>query len=295
MANPEEEGLRYLLALIRLAGNATSRLSSVMDACPDFTRWFDASGSCQVMPGKADWQAVEKDLTWFASNNCYIIPKNSRDYPSQLNEIHGAPAILFVRGNVARLSDFQIDIVGSRHPTSVGINTAMQFARHFSCLGITVTSGLALGIDGAAHKGALLGKGSTVAVLGHGLDRIYPSSHQILAEEILERGGTLVSEFPPGISPAPSHFPRRNRIISGLTLGTLVVEAALKSGSLITAQLALEQGREVFAIPGSIHNPLARGCHALIREGAKLVETASDVLEELQGLGEVLPYVKKVD
>jgi DNA processing protein len=184
-------------------------------------------------------------------------------------------------------------MVGSRNPTPAGCDIATRFACRFSKIGLTVTSGLAIGIDAAAHKGALLGKGGTIAVLGHGLDRIYPPLHQRLAEEILNAGGTLVSEFSIGVPPLPFHFPRRNRVISGLTLGTLVVEAALKSGSLITAKLALDQGREVFAILGSIHNPLAKGCHALIREGAKLVETAEDVLEELQGFINYDGYLKK--
>jgi DNA processing protein len=172
-------------------------------------------------------------------------------------------------------------MVGARNPTAIGRETATRFAEHFSRHGLTVTSGLALGIDAASHRGALRAPGSTIAVLGNGPDQVYPAEHAALAREVTATG-LLVSEFPPGTPPRPQHFPRRNRIISGLSLGTLVVEAALHSGSLITARLAAEQGREVFAVPGSIHSPLSKGCHRLIREGAKLVETVADVLSELE-------------
>jgi DNA processing protein len=188
--------------------------------------------------------------------------------------------VLYVRGDVGLLSKNQLAMVGSRHPTAMGVETAQQFAKQLAASGLVITSGLALGIDGASHRGALL-TGKTIAVLGTGLGSIYPRTHQSLATEILEKGGTLVSEFPPASPPKAAHFPLRNRIISGLSLGVLVVEAAIRSGSLITARTALEQNREVFAIPGSIHNPLARGCHQLLRQGAKLVETVEDVLEEI--------------
>ena len=188
--------------------------------------------------------------------------------------------MLFVRGNSELLSLPQIAIVGSRNPSSLGEETAYDFAKTLSLHGFVITSGLALGIDSASHRGALGAKGYTVAVAGTGLDRVYPARHKDLAIEIVT-SGAMISEFPPGTSAKADHFPRRNRIISGLCQGLLVVEAATQSGSLITARMALEQNREVFAIPGSIHNPLARGCNALIREGAKLVETTHDILEEL--------------
>lgn len=208
------------------------------------------------------------------------ITLNDAAYPAQLKEIADPPPILFVRGNVHLLQSPQIAIVGSRNPTSDGKRIAHDFAGTLTQVGFTITSGLALGIDAASHQGALDANGFTIAVAGTGLDRIYPACHKQLATDIIATGA-MVSEFPPGTTAKANHFPRRNRIISGLSQGLLVVEAAQQSGSLITARMALEQNREVFAIPGSIHNPLARGCNALIREGAKLVETTQHILEEL--------------
>ncbi|OOZ41278.1 DNA protecting protein DprA [Solemya pervernicosa gill symbiont] len=223
------------------------------------------------------------DLEWLEGSANTIITLNDTRYPVLLREIADPPPLLFVHGDPDFLSSLQIAIVGSRNPTTGGSETARDFARHLAGASFTITSGLALGIDAASHEGALQGGGPTIAVAGTGLDRVYPARHRDLAHRIAAHGA-LVSEFPPGTGPQPGHFPRRNRIISGLSLGTLVIEAAQRSGSLITARLAMEQGREVFAIPGSIHNPLARGCHRLIRDGAKLVETANDVLEELGSL-----------
>ena len=210
----------------------------------------------------------------------HIITLHDSRYPAHLKTINDPPPLLYVRGDPDYLQQPQLAMVGSRSPTTVGKRTACDFAEFLSNSGITITSGLARGIDGASHQGALQGIAGTVALVAHGLDIVYPASHQKLAEAISQRGA-IVSEVPIGTAPHKGLFPRRNRIISGLSLGTLVVEAALKSGSLITAKHALEQGREVFAIPGSIHNPLARGCHQLLRQGAKLVETAEDILEEL--------------
>jgi len=229
------------------------------------------------------WAELDRDLEWLAHPENHALTLHDPAYPALLREISDAPPVLFVCGAVELLATPQIAMVGSRNPTPGGAQAAYDFAAHLARTGLTITSGLALGIDAASHRGALAAQGTTVAVAGTGLDRVYPASHRELAHEIVAHGA-MVSEFPPGTPPLPEHFPRRNRIISGLSLGTLVVEAALRSGSLITARHAIEQGREVFAIPGSIQNPLARGCHALIRQGAKLVETAMDVVEELGAL-----------
>ncbi len=227
-----------------------------------------------------DWPVVEQDLAWARQDRHTIVTLNDPTYPAQLKEIDNPPPLLFIQGDIDLLRQPQIAIVGSRNPSPQGIQTARQFAHTLSRYGFVITSGLALGIDAAAHQGALEANGRTIAVAGTGLDRVYPARHKQLATDILEHGA-IISEFPPGTQAKASNFPRRNRLISGLCLGLLVVEAAKQSGSLITARLALEQNREVFAIPGSIHNPLARGCNALIREGAKLVETTDDIFEEL--------------
>lgn len=228
-----------------------------------------------------DLVAVKRDIEWSESaDNHHIITLHDPQYPQQLKTISQPPPVLFVRGDPDYLRQPQLAMVGSRNPTAAGKRTASDFAKHLSNSGITITSGLARGIDGACHHGALQGIAGTVALVAHGLDIVYPAAHRALAEDISNHGA-VVSEVPIGTEPHRGLFPRRNRIISGLSLGTLVVEAALKSGSLITAKHALEQSREVFAIPGSIHNPLSRGCHQLIRHGAKLVETAEDIIEEL--------------
>lgn len=211
----------------------------------------------------------------------HLLSWNSPHYPALLREIADPPPLLYVQGSLDALSGPKLAIVGSRTPTPNGRENATAFAQTLAEMGLAVVSGLALGVDAAAHQGALNGKGITIAVAGTGVDRVYPAQHRKLAHQIVDAGGCLISEYPLGAPPLKHQFPRRNRIISGLSVGTLVVEAALSSGSLITARQALEQGREVFAIPGSIHNPLAKGCHQLIRQGAKLVETAQHVLEEL--------------
>jgi len=231
-----------------------------------------------------DWRKVDDDLRWVAQPGHHCLTCLHAAYPPQLAEIADPPPLLFVRGDPAALQATQIAVVGSRNPSPTGEKLAHDFAAALVQAGLTVTSGLALGVDAAAHQGALRGKGCTVAVAGTGLDQVYPARNVRLAEDILAQGGALVSEFPIGTAPQAGNFPRRNRIISGLSRGVLVVEAALRSGSLITARMALEQGREVFAIPGSIHNPLSRGCNALIKQGAKLVESIEDVVEELGGV-----------
>jgi DNA processing protein len=227
-----------------------------------------------------DWALIDSDLQWLAETDNYALTITDTAYPAQLKEIADPPPILFVRGDPSLLSMPQIAIVGSRNPSTSGLETAFNFAKSLSTSGFVITSGLALGIDAASHRGALQGGGYTIAVAGTGLDRVYPAKHKDLATAIVKTGA-MISEFPPGTTAKANHFPRRNRIISGMCLGLLVVEAAKQSGSLITARMALEQNREVFAIPGSIHNPLARGCNALIREGAKLVETTQHIFEEL--------------
>lgn len=227
-----------------------------------------------------DPEGLQSDERWLAGACRGLVTWGSPGYPVLLAAIEDAPLVLFVEGDPASLALPQLAIVGSRNPTHLGRDTATQFAAHLARAGLAVTSGLALGIDGAAHRGALAAGGRTVAVLGCGLDTVYPREHAALAREIAGQGA-LVSEMPTGSPPLRQHFPRRNRIISGLSAGTLVVEAALQSGSLITARLAGDQGREVFAIPGSIHSPLSRGCHRLIRQGAGLVESADDIFAAL--------------
>jgi DNA processing protein len=227
-----------------------------------------------------DIDGLAADERWLAVAGRRIVTCGSSDYPALLASIDDAPLVLFVEGDASALGLPQLAIVGSRNPTQIGRDTASQFARHLAATGFAITSGLALGIDAAAHRGALLGPGCTIAVLGCGLDRIYPRENTELARQVAG-SGALVSDLPTGVPPLKQHFPRRNRIISGLSVGTLVVEAALQSGSLITARLAGQQGREVFAIPGSIHSPLSRGCHRLIRQGAKLVESVDDIFPEL--------------
>lgn len=223
--------------------------------------------------------AIDRSIEWAQQPGQHIVTLGDAEYPASLFEIPDPPTVLYVRGNLALLGRRGLAIVGSRNATPQGMQTAEAFARALAGKGLAIVSGLALGIDAAAHRGALAADGDTIAVIGTGADRLYPARNRDLALAIAERGA-IVSEFPLGTPAVAANFPRRNRIISGLARGVLVVEAAPESGSLITARLAGEQGREVFAIPGSIHSPVARGCHKLIRQGAKLVETAADILEE---------------
>lgn len=225
-------------------------------------------------------EAIDNALAWAEQPGNHILPLDHPDYPPDLLQIADPPNLLYVKGDPRLLQRRALAVVGSRNATPQGMQTAEAFAKALAAQGLCIVSGLALGIDAAAHRGALAANGATVAIIGTGADRIYPARNRDLALAIAERGA-IVSEFPLGTPVLASNFPRRNRIISGLAQGVLVVEAAPESGSLITARLAGEQGREVFAIPGSIHSPVARGCHQLIKQGAKLVETASDILEEL--------------
>ncbi|MFP4154102.1 MAG: DNA-processing protein DprA [Halothiobacillaceae bacterium] len=263
------------------------------------TQWQAAGMPAAVIAARGEGRsrgaaALESVRDWCAAgSNRLLLCRDQPGYPAQLNDLPDPPPLLFLVGNPDLLAQPQLAMVGSRHPTAGGRAHARAFGRHLARCGLVVVSGLAQGIDAEAHRGALEGQGGTIAVMGTGPDRIYPAAHRDLAHEIVARDGLLLSEFLPGTGPQREHFPRRNRLISGLSLGTLVVEAGLRSGSLITARLAAEQGREVFAIPGSVHNPLARGCHRLIRDGAKLVECADDILEELsprlQGYLKALP------
>lgn len=237
-----------------------------------------------VLQGHTTPAGIERDLEWAAGDATrHLIPLDDPRYPEALAGIGDPPPVLYVLGDPEVLNLPALAVIGTRNPTPSGRETAHDFARHLANAGLIIASGLALGVDGAAHEGALAGRGITFAVAGTGLDRIYPARHADLGRRIAEEGA-LVSELPIGTRPSRETFPRRNRILAGVSVGTLVVEAAVRSGSLITARLALEQGREVFAIPGSIHNPVARGCHRLIRQGAKLVETGDDVLEEIAAL-----------
>ncbi len=289
MTSLEREQLTHWLALALAPGVGPRRIAklvehfgSAADARAASRTALAAAGlsnAAITAIGAPDAARLHAVFTWAAHAGAHVLSPDMDAYPQRLRELAAAPALLFVRGDTALLNEPQIAIVGSRNPTAGGRETARDFAGYLAGLGLVITSGLALGIDAAAHEGAL-GTGRTIAVLGTGPDRVYPAAHRDLARRIAAEGA-LVSEFLPGTGPQASHFPQRNRIISGLSLGTLVVEAAMGSGSLITARLASEQGREVFAVPGSIHNPLARGCHALIRQGAKLVDSAEHILEEL--------------
>ena len=256
--------------------------------------WQSVVGArtAQAMAGGPEgWQGLhEATWAWLQQDpqTHAIVTVGDEDYPAALLQTADPPIMLYATGRIEQLRQLRatraLAVVGSRNPSAQGRLNAEAFARSLAQSGLTIVSGLALGVDGAAHEGALHGAGSgplaTIAVVGTGLDRVYPQQHRTLAAQIVRRG-LILSEYPLGTPPRAENFPRRNRILSGLAQGTLVVEAALGSGSLITASQALEQGREVFAIPGSIHSPLSKGCHALIRQGAKLVESAQDVLEEL--------------
>ncbi len=229
-------------------------------------------------------ELIDKTCDWLnTSEQHHILSQKNPQYPALLHELHDAPPLLYAIGRIELLDSPQIAIIGSRNCSPGGANTAEDFARVLAHSGFTITSGMALGIDSHAHRGALDASGNTIAVIGTGIDRIYPSRNKKLAHEIAA-AGLIISDLPLGTPPNRENFPRRNRIISGLSLATLVVEATRNSGSLITARLSLEQGREVFAIPGSIHNPQVKGCHQLIRQGAKLVEQASDIIEDLGSL-----------
>jgi DNA processing protein len=266
-------------ALCRLA----ERLGSPLAALPLQPADLQAIGlkpAAALALGAIDLRQRDADIAILQRADIHVIAAHEAAYPTRLRSIPGAPPVLFLRGNGAALHLPQLAMVGSRHPTANGARTARDLAFHFASLGLAITSGLALGIDAASHGGALAADGITLAVCATGLDLLYPEANAALAERILGRGA-LLGEFPPSTPPMPHHFVQRNRLISGLSLGVLVVEAAARSGSLSTARHAADQGREVFAVPGSIHNPQSRGCHQLLRQGAVLVESAEDVLREI--------------
>lgn len=227
-----------------------------------------------------DWQAVDEILAWQnLADNHHLLTWLDPKYPALLRQINSPPPLLYAKGELSILNNIGIAIIGSRQASQIGLENAYQFSQALSDMNYSIISGMAKGIDGSAHMGALNSNGKTIAVLGTGIDRVYPYQNKLLAQAIAARG-LLLSEFPLNSPPNAYHFPQRNRIIAGLSIGVIVIEASLKSGSLITARLALEQGKEIFALPSSVHNPLAKGCHSLIKQGAKLVESIDDILEE---------------
>lgn len=248
---------------------------------PDILQPYNFTGKQLQAFQQPNWAKISQIVEQSAALQSEIIVYDSDLYPTLLKTIYDPPLVLFIKGNAELLNKNQIAMVGSRSATVNGRETATSFAKQLVSTDIVITSGLAIGIDSAAHRGAIEGKGQTIAVIATGIDITYPARHKNLSREILESGGLIVSEFVPGTSPKPGHFPKRNRIISGLSQGVIVVEAEIKSGSLITARCAIEQNREVYAIPGAINNPYAKGCHWLIKQGAKLVEECADIVEEL--------------
>jgi DNA processing protein len=267
---------RPLAQLLRAFGSA----EAVLAATPAQRAAASGRDRAAAALGTPDPERLARTLDWLAQPGASLVAWDDTDYPGALLEIGDPPPVFYCLGRRELLARPSLAIVGSRNATVQGCADAQAFAAALAAGGLTIVSGLALGVDAAAHRGALPHPGSSIAVVGTGLDRVYPARNRDLARELAARGA-LISEFAPGTPPLPANFPRRNRLISGLARGVLVVEATLASGSLITARLAAEQGREVFALPGSIHSPFSKGCHRLIREGAKLVETAQDVLDEL--------------
>ncbi len=262
--------------LLREFGSPDAVISASISSLNNFVK---SDVAAEIGAGIAE-DSIASTLAWLEEDNNHIFTLADEEYPRLLLNIPDPPLLLYVKGQPGLLNHASLAVVGSRNPTTMGIDNAEAFAKALSDAGLCIISGMAHGIDAAAHRGALRGQGSSIAIVGTGLDKVYPSENHDLAH-MLAQSGALVSEFPLGTPPLAANFPRRNRLISGISSGCLVVEASLQSGSLITARLALEQGRDVFAIPGSIHSPQSKGSHALIKQGAKLVETAKDILEEL--------------
>jgi len=282
---PEVGGKRFM-KLINAFGSASAALSAPASAW----RALGLPTACAEARRDPDVRdGASAALAWLERSGQQLLMWDDQNYPALLAEIPDPPPLLFVAGNATILDRPQLGMVGSRRASRPGLDTANAFAKSLAGAGFVITSGLALGIDGAAHQGALDVGGTTIGVLGTGIEKLYPQRHRSLAARMIEEGSAVISEFPLDAGPNASNFPRRNRIISGLSLGVLVVEASVASGSLITARLAAEQGREVYAIPGSIHHPGARGCHQLIRDGAVLVETVEHILEALRGWQMVAP------
>lgn len=267
------EGLRHLL-------QAFGSPDAVLDASVSSLSQYIKPTVAKAIKGEFDDSILEVTAAWLEDPRNRIVTLADAEYPQALLNISDPPLLLYVKGRLDLLSARSLAVVGSRNSTAQGVRNAEAFAKAVSESGLCIVSGMAHGIDTAAHTGGLQGVGSSIAVVGTGMDKVYPAANRELAHQLAQQG-TIISEFPLGTPPLASNFPRRNRIISGLSEGCLVVEASLQSGSLITARMALEQGREVFAIPGSIHSPQSKGCHALIKQGAKLVECAQDILEEL--------------
>jgi DNA processing protein len=289
----DRDALAAWLRLTLLPGVGTAGQRSLLKAFGAPEAIFEASAAAlasvvgaelaRVVCDHPTAQAVETSLTWAQEPQHHLLPLDHPRYPPALLDIPDPPNLLYGKGDLGALDKPGLAVVGSRNATAGGLQTAERFARALADCGFTVVSGLALGIDAAAHLGALASgrPNATIAVIGTGIDRVYPARNQALARRIVDEGGLILSEFALGVGVQAHHFPRRNRLIAGLAKGVLVVEAAIQSGSLITARLAGEQGREVFAIPGSIHSAQSKGCHRLIREGAKLVESAADILDEI--------------
>lgn len=284
--------LPYFLALNRMDQVGPRTVAKLYKIWPELKQLFQLTQTELEKAGvpallaqrisNFDLELIGEDLKWLdVSSDHNLLTWESSEYPALLKEISDPPVVLYTKGQLNALLQPTLAVIGSRNPSITGRDNSRMFAKALAEQGVTIVSGLALGVDAEAHAGCLASGGQTIAVMGTGIDTIYPRRHAMLAEQITQKG-LLISEFPLKSPPIAGHFPRRNRIISGLSLCILVVEAALKSGSLITARMALEQNRDVLAIPGSIHNPLARGCHYLLQQGAKLVTSAVDVLDELR-------------
>ncbi|WP_028388166.1 DNA-processing protein DprA [Legionella fairfieldensis] len=291
----------YFLALNRISHIGPRTILKLLNYWPDLEEMFQLSAEQLQQAGLSariaysirqfNFDQVDADLRWQELPNHHLLTWDDVNYPALLKEIHDPPIVLYAQGDLTCLQQTALAMVGSRKPSIIGSETARRFAYELAPY-LTIVSGLASGIDGQAHEGCLQGNGKTIAVMGTGIDHIYPRQHASLATRIYQNG-LLLTEFPLKTTPKAGHFPRRNRIISGLSLATLVVEAAIRSGSLVTARLALEQNRDVLAIPGSIHNPQAQGCHYLLQQGARLITSTQDILEEL-GIDQQMQWPSQV-